>query len=56
MKKIEMARYVTKVLFNLDETVSPDHWKVKDLMKCSKPALEDFYNMAKKAENSRKYK
>jgi hypothetical protein len=54
MKKIDLARYITTVLYNRDELVKADHWKVKDLMKLRKDDLEDFYNMAKKADKSRK--
>lgn len=54
MKKLDLARYVTTVLYNRDELVSVDHWKVKDLMKMRKDDLEDFYRMAQKANKSRK--
>jgi len=54
MSKVDLARYITTVLYMKDELVSADHWKVKDLMKMRKDDLEDFYNMAKKADRNRK--
>jgi hypothetical protein len=54
MKKLDLARFVTTVLYNRDELVSADHWKVKDLMKMRKDDLEDFHAMAVKANRFKK--
>ena len=54
MKKLDLARYIVKVLYMKDELPSSDHWKVKELMKMRKDDLEDFFNMAKKADKSSK--
>ncbi len=54
MKKLDLARFVTTVLYNRDELVSADHWKVKDLMRMRKDDLEDFHAMAVKANRFKK--
>ena len=54
MTKLHMARYITAQLFREDELADPEHWKVLDLMKATKPALEDLFGLATDAYISRK--
>lgn len=51
MKKIDMAVYIARVLFN-NPNVDENNWKVKDLMKNKKEVLVDLMDMAARAAAS----
>ena len=47
-----MARYIAGALFNVEGLAAEDNWKVKNLLKSTKPALEDLMELAVKARLS----
>ena len=51
MTKKHMAIQIASALFNAD--VDGDNWKVKDLMKRSKPELEDHMKLADRINNAK---
>ncbi len=46
MTKLYMSRYIAAQLFQEKGLAAADNWKVLDLMKRPKPALEHLYNLA----------
>jgi len=54
MTKLYMSRYIAAQLFQLEEKLAPaDNWKVQELMKRPKPALEHLYELALDAHIAR---
>ena len=56
MTKLEMAIEITNQLlyptYKGPKTLSPDHWKVQDLMKMKWDDLRYFYRMALRAKEA----